>query len=212
MRLVRTLGLAAGLAAAVSMALAGGASAKPLEHATFHNEGTFIDKDFCDVPGLRVQQDNVADIRALLNSHGPDGLVYFHANIHVTTVYTNLANGNTVTEVGQAVDKDLRVTDNGDGTLTILVLSTGNIAVFGPDGKALARNPGQVRVRCRRRRHADRPVRRRGDRRQLRSGEGIDRQDRRLLRSGPSGTGTRSLTNGRAWMASVVSADATRWR
>ena len=145
MRLVRTLGLAAGLAAAVSMALAGGASAKPLEHATFHNEGTFIDKDFCDVPGLRVQQDNVADIRALLNPHGPDGLVYFHANIHVTTVYTNLANGNTVTEVGQAIDKDLRVTDNGDGTLTILVLSTGNIAVFGPDGKALARNPGQVR-------------------------------------------------------------------
>ena len=42
-------------------------------------------------------------------------------------------------------DKDLRVTDNGDGTLTILVLSTGNIAVYGPDGKALARNPGQVR-------------------------------------------------------------------
>jgi hypothetical protein len=38
------------------------------------------------------------------------------------------------------------VTDNGDGTLTILVLSTGNIAVFGPDGKALTRNPGQVRL------------------------------------------------------------------
>ena len=145
MRLARTLGLAAGLAMVGSMALAGGVSAKPLEHMTFHNEGTFIEEDFCDVPGLTVQQDNVADIRALLNSHGPDGLVYFHANIHVTTVYTNLANGNTVTEVGQAVDKDLRVTDNGDGTLTILVLSTGNIAVFGPDGKALARNPGQVR-------------------------------------------------------------------
>ena len=145
MRLARTLGLAAGLAMSVSMTLAGGVSAKPLEHMTFHNEGTFIEEDFCDVPGLTVQQDNVADIRALLNSHGPDGLVYFHANIHVTTVYTNLANGNTVTEVGQAVDKDLRVTDNGDGTLTILVLSTGNIAVFGPDGKALARNPGQVR-------------------------------------------------------------------
>ena len=87
MRLARTLGLAAGLAAAVSMTLAGGASAKPLEHMTFHNEGTFIEEDFCDVPGLTVQQDNVADIRALLNSHGPDGLVYFHANIHVTNVY-----------------------------------------------------------------------------------------------------------------------------
>ena len=150
MRLARTFGLAAGLAMVGSMALAGGASAKPLDHGEFHDEGTFIEEDFCDVPGLRVQQDNVADIRALLNPHGPDGLVYFHANIHVTTVYTNLANGNTVIEIGQAVDKDLRVTDNGDGTLTILVLTTGNIAVYGPDGKApdskaLARNPGQVR-------------------------------------------------------------------
>jgi hypothetical protein len=145
MRLARTFGLAAGLAAAVSMTLAGGASAKPLEHTTFHEEGTFIAEDFCDVDGLDVQVDDVVDIRALLNSHGPDGLVYFHANVQVTTVYTNLANGNTVTEVGQAVDKDLRVTDNGDGTLTILVLTTGNITVFGPEGKALARNPGQVR-------------------------------------------------------------------
>ena len=66
-------------------------------------------------------------------------------NNRVTNVYTNLDNGNTVTEVGNFVDKDLRVTDNGDGTLTILVLSTGNIAVYGPDGKALARNPGQIR-------------------------------------------------------------------
>ncbi|HET6686805.1 MAG TPA: hypothetical protein VFH02_09810, partial [Jiangellaceae bacterium] len=73
------------------------------------------------------------------------GLIYFHAIVKITNVYTNLANGNTVTEVGNIVDKDLRVTDNGDGTLTIFVLSTGNIAVFGPDGKALARNPGQVR-------------------------------------------------------------------
>jgi hypothetical protein len=81
----------------------------------------------------------------LINPHGPDGLAYFHANVKITNVYTNLANGNTVTEVGNAVDKDLRVTDNGDGTLTILVMTTGNIAVFGPDGKALARNPGQVR-------------------------------------------------------------------
>ena len=150
MRLARTFGLAMGLAAAVSMTLAGGASAKPIERATFHEEGTFIDPNFCEVPGLEVQGDDVVDIRASLNSHGPDGLVYFHANIHVTTVYTNLANGNTVTEVGQAVDKDLRVTDNGNGTLTILVLTTGNATVYGPDGKApdskaLARNPGQIR-------------------------------------------------------------------
>ena len=39
----------------------------------------------------------------------------------------------------------MRVTENGDGTLTILVLATGNAVLYGPDGKAIARNPGQTR-------------------------------------------------------------------
>ena len=60
-------------------------------------------------------------------------------------MYTNLANGNAVTEVVTTVSKDLRVTDNDDGTLTILVLATGDAVVYVPDGKAIARNPGQVR-------------------------------------------------------------------
>jgi hypothetical protein len=81
----------------------------------------------------------------LFNPPGPDGLAYAHAHLSFTNVYTNMANDNTVTEVGRAVDKDLRVTDNGDSTLTILRLTTGPAAVYGPDGKALARNPGQVR-------------------------------------------------------------------
>jgi hypothetical protein len=145
MRLVRTLGLAAGLAMVGSMALAGGASAKPLEHTEFHDEFSETIDDFCEVSGLTVQIDNVADGRFLFNPHGPDGLAYGHNNLSFTTVYTNVANENTVTEVGKVVDKDLRVTDNGDGTLTILVLTTGSDAVYGPDGKAIARNPGQVR-------------------------------------------------------------------
>jgi hypothetical protein len=37
------------------------------------------------------------------------------------------------------------VTDKGDGTLTILALATGNDVFYGPDGKAIGRNPGQVR-------------------------------------------------------------------
>jgi hypothetical protein len=36
------------------------------------------------------------------------------------------------------------VTDNGDGTLTILVMGTGNAVAFDEDGKAIARNPGQI--------------------------------------------------------------------
>jgi hypothetical protein len=145
MRLARALGLAAGLAMVGSMALAGGASAQPIDHAEFHDEGTFIEEDFCEVSGLDVQGDFVFDNRFLINPHGPDGLIYFQENFRVTTVYTNLANDNTVTEVVKGVGKDLQVTDNGDGTLTILVLSTGNATLYGPDGKAIGRNPGQVR-------------------------------------------------------------------
>jgi hypothetical protein len=37
------------------------------------------------------------------------------------------------------------VTDNGDGTLTLLILSTFNSVLYGPDGKAIARDPGQAR-------------------------------------------------------------------
>jgi hypothetical protein len=145
MRLARTLGLAAGLAMVGSMALAGGTSAAPLEHTTFHDEFSDVAEDFCEVPGLTVQFDFVADGRLLAIPHRPDGLVYFHVNVRFTAVYTNVANGNTVTEVGNAVDKDLRVTDNGDGTLTILVLNTGNGVLYGADGKAIGRNPGQTR-------------------------------------------------------------------
>ena len=38
------------------------------------------------------------------------------------------------------------MTDNGDGTLTILFLEAGSAAVYGPDGKAIARGAGQERV------------------------------------------------------------------
>jgi hypothetical protein len=90
-----------------SMALAAGASAKPNEHPEFHEEFTEVFEDFCDVPGLTVQHDNAADVSLLVNPHGPDGLIYFLAIVKITNVYTNLANGNTVTEVGNIVDKDL---------------------------------------------------------------------------------------------------------
>lgn len=55
------------------------------------------------------------------------------------------AEGDVVTETVRTVEKDMTITDNGDGTLTILVLATGNATVFGPDGKVIARNPGQIR-------------------------------------------------------------------
>ena len=54
-------------------------------------------------------------------------------------------NGNFIVSTVNLIDKDLRVTNNGDGTLTILILSTGNAVVYNSNRKAIGRNPGRVR-------------------------------------------------------------------
>jgi hypothetical protein len=143
----RRLRLAALLAfCATALALvAGTASAKQILRESFHDEGTFVIENFCGVPGLIVEDMFVADGSVRAVPHGPNGLAYFLEHVTATDVFANVANGKAVTQVVKATEKDLKVTDNGDGTLTILVLATGNAVLYGPDGKAIARDPGQIR-------------------------------------------------------------------
>ena len=134
--------LALGATAAAMLAVA--ASAEPPLKERFHDEGTFVDQDFCGA-GLTVDGTFVGDGKLLVVAHGPDGLAYFLEHLDATVTFTNRANGKTVTLTVRRVTKDLRVTDNGDGTLTILVLATGNDVLYGSDGKAIGRDPGQTR-------------------------------------------------------------------
>jgi hypothetical protein len=135
--------LALGVTAAAMLAAA--TAAKPLVKESFHNEGTFVDEDFCGV-GLTVDGVFVVDGKLLIVPHGPDGLAYFLEHINANVVFTNRANGKTVTTTSRVINHDLRVTDNGDGTLTILFQATGNDVIYGADGKAIGRNPGQIRL------------------------------------------------------------------
>jgi len=133
------------LGATVATTLAASAAAGVLFHDTFHDEGTVVLEDFCDVSGMTVELAFSVDGRAQAVPHGRDGLVYFVEHLKGNNTYTNVDNDRFITEVFNVVNKDLRVTDNGDGTLTILVLATGNAVLSGEDGKAIARNPGQTR-------------------------------------------------------------------
>jgi len=130
--------------AAIALAATASAGGQLFREPIDENE-IRIEEDFCGVDGLTVEFaiNRVGSVQAV--PHGRDGLVYFGFNLKVTEVVTNLANDNFVTSTATIRDKDLRVTDNGDGTLTVLVLATGNATLYGPDGKAIARNPGQVR-------------------------------------------------------------------
>jgi hypothetical protein len=129
----------------VSAVLVGHASAGKIVQERGHGEGSFVDENFCGV-GLTVSVDFVFDVNFGVVSRGPDGVTYFLENFRETDVITNPANGQTVTFVVTAgVAKQLSVTDNGDGTLTIVELAAGNEVLYGADGKAIARNPGQSR-------------------------------------------------------------------
>jgi hypothetical protein len=88
----------------------------------------------------------VLDIRVHAVAHGRDRLVYFLQHGTETDVLTNLENDKSVSSFARVIEKDLRVTDNGDGTLTVLILATGNAVLYDEDGKAIARNPGQIRL------------------------------------------------------------------
>ena len=133
------------LAATAALMLTAVASAGNVSRTTIHEEDTVVIDDFCEVEGLTVEDSFVLDIREKAGPRGRDRLVYFQSHGRRTEVITNLANDRFVTSSAKVNEKDLRVTNNGDGTLTILILATGNAAVYGANGKAIARNPGQIR-------------------------------------------------------------------
>ena len=111
----------------------------------FHEEVEFPEEDLCGVEGLDVTWNITREGHAHAVPHGRAQLPYFGFNIKITEVTTNDANGNFVTALSTVRDKDQKVTDNGDGTFTILVLTTGNSVLYDEDGNVIARNPGQVR-------------------------------------------------------------------
>jgi hypothetical protein len=134
--------LASGMTAVALTASVTPASAEPLEREHFHEVSSEVVEDLC---GLTVRVDVDVHGSFLFNAHGPAGLAYASETVHGTNSYTNLANDKTLTTVFNFISKDLKVTDNGDGTLTILVMATGSNKVYGPDGEFLFNDPGQTR-------------------------------------------------------------------
>ena len=91
---------------------------------------------------LHVEIDGYFSIK----DHGPDAPApYFADRYRSTMVYTNPQTGLTYTVVRVRQSKDLRIVDNGDGTLTLTGLNTGTLWAYGPDGKLLGRQNGLTR-------------------------------------------------------------------
>jgi hypothetical protein len=135
----RLLGAALATAAAVVAALASTAGAADSFSVEFQ-EARKAQK----VCGLTVAWTRSVELKISIVPHGLDGIEYVSVLGNIAESFTNKA-GVTATSFANVLEKDLHITDNGDGTATILELATGNATLYGPDGKAIARDPGQLR-------------------------------------------------------------------
>jgi hypothetical protein len=141
MRNRRAMHMAAtGVLLAAPVALASPAAAVPPEKIEIIEPIDFVAEDYCDVAGFDVQISGVFE--AVLQIRTRRGLEYFSEHQSVTT--THSVDGRSISVVSKPFFKDLHIEDQGD-TLLITAFGTGPESVYGPDGKAIARNPGQFR-------------------------------------------------------------------
>lgn len=108
-------------------------------HYTDHQE-ELLGNDACVPFPVRFTYDSWGTFRLVL--HGNDWLPYGANNFNEVGVFTNLNNGKTFSFVTHGVDKDVHVTDDGGGILTIEALEAGPVNYYGPDGRPLYREAG----------------------------------------------------------------------
>lgn len=127
------------------VAAAAPASAAPPERFPLDFADSGTSDDFCDA-GLAVQPDFTYAQTGTGAVRERNGQFYFQG--HTSIVQTFTLEGSTVTVLSpHLLEKDLSVTDNGDGTWTIIVLFTGPERTLDDQGMILAKNDGQLRQR-----------------------------------------------------------------
>lgn len=133
---------AIGVALAALLTTDASAAGQPYRESTV-DTWDYVEPGLCGFDEIHVKGEE--SVRLLVNLHGPDGLAYFGGRVQGWNSFTNPATGKTYSGRWIVNDKDLKVTDNGDGTLTILVLATGSAKWYDADGKLLFSDPGQTR-------------------------------------------------------------------
>jgi hypothetical protein len=124
------------------------ASASPAPWETVHEvyDPPLTIENFCGVEGLTVVASGSIDFRHRTTTRGADNLPYYTE--HITSfvdIFTNEATGAFVTTTGTYTFSAVRVTDNGDGTLTIIYQYTVNTSTSDDEGQVVAQDTGIYR-------------------------------------------------------------------
>ncbi|PWW24875.1 hypothetical protein JD79_04066 [Geodermatophilus normandii] len=101
--------------------------------------------EFCGfTPENPVVHSYTADLELFEQVRGSE-FPYLAARGTSTDVYTNPDTGGTFTVTNTFFDKDLRIVDNGDGTITVSFNTVFRQRVYGSDGELLFVDQGHVR-------------------------------------------------------------------
>lgn len=134
--------LAATLAVAAVFAGTAQVGAAPVERGRYHDFGSDPEQVFCDRNTVYSWDVYGSFLGA---TRGVDGLVHYRDNARGTESVMNVDTGKAYSTVWSANSQDLKVTDNGDGTLTILVQGSGGQRWLDANGKLVFRDPGLIR-------------------------------------------------------------------
>jgi hypothetical protein len=139
----RLLAVGAIVGAAV-LALPVPADAKTIERGHFDDHEVIDFDDFCGDLVVRLEVHDTGTYSARLG--GPGQLPRFASTHHGGATWTNVATGRSFTAWWNYSNKDIKVTDNGDGTLTVLYQVPGPERIYGVDGQQLNISTGMMRL------------------------------------------------------------------
>ena len=125
----RSTAAVAGVTALLAAGATTAASAGPAYVEHYVDDSTVVhpdgSPDFCGDLGFDVVETTHEEGTFVLGTRGRSGTVYAGARFTGTTTWENPANGRQFRMEYAGTDRDQRVTDNGDGTVTIEVQVTG---------------------------------------------------------------------------------------
>jgi hypothetical protein len=138
------------LAAVASVVLAAAVTAAPASAASVEHHNVFdtFGSDVYDCDGIPAQDTYDTHMVVSATQRGGTGhpFPYYQELGQGTVVTTNLATGGTLTNRFSFTGHDHLITDNGDGTFTVMVYSSGSDLFYDSNGRLVLRETGSDRV------------------------------------------------------------------
>ena len=135
------------LAATIAVVAAAAVTTVPANATVFDKEH-FHDSsvsDPYDCDGTPAVDSNEVDIHITAVLRGSSPFPAFREHFSGTAVTTNLDTGGTFTNVFALNSMDQKITDNGDGTITITDQASGSSRFYDQFGKFVLNDPGLLR-------------------------------------------------------------------